>query len=127
MKRHPNPNNYDFDKNSQIQYHSDCFVWALENYKRLSSYENALKEQNKQLTSKDMELKKNYASVISGTYNEFQSNCWDLELLDSLKDNIMNNSDETIEKASKKAKKNKEHFDKIIDKRNEQALEDLFI
>lgn len=125
LKRHPNPNNYDFTENSQIKYHLDCFEWALENYKRLTTYENALKAQNKQLSSKDLELKKRYSSDIAGTYHEFQSNGWELELLDNLKGNVI---DETLEKASQKAKADKQKIDSIIDQRNEQIeLEDLII
>lgn len=126
LKRHPNPNNYDFNnENTKIQYQLDCFEWALENYKRLTTYENALKAQNKQLSSKDLELKKRYTSDIANTYNEFQSNRWDLELLNNLKGNVI---DETLEKASQKAKSDKQKIDSIIDQRNKQIeLEDLVI
>lgn len=126
LKRHPNPNNYDFNnENTKIQYQLDCFEWALENYKRLTTYENALKAQNKQLSSKDLELKKRYSSDIAGIYHEFQSNRWDLELLDNLKGNVI---DETLEKASQKAKSDKRKIDSIIDQRNKQIeLEDLVI
>lgn len=126
LKRHPNPDNYDFNnENTKIQYQLDCFQWALENYKRLTKYENALKAQNKQLPSKDLELKKRYSSDIAGIYHEFQSNRWELELLDDLKGNVI---DENIEKASQKAKSDKRKIDSIIDQRNKQIeLEDLII
>lgn len=99
LKRHPNPRKFDLEDyesaepTSRREYIKLKFAWAVENYKRITSYEAALKEYDSKMTlkAKDQELKSNYAQVMAACYDEYlrYGFTWGGELvLDKIKESI---------------------------------------
>lgn len=79
LKRHPNPRKFDLDDyksaepTSRREYIKLKFAWAVENYKRITGYEKALKEYDSKMTlkAKDQELKSNYVKIMAECYDEY--------------------------------------------------------
>lgn len=99
LKRHPNPRKFDLEDyesaepTSRREYIKLKFAWAVENYKRITSYEAALKEYDSKMTlkAKDHELKSNYVQVMAACYDEYirYAFTWGGELvLDGIKESI---------------------------------------
>lgn len=99
LKRHPNPRKFDLEDyesaepTSRKEYIKLKFAWAVENYKRITSYEKALKEYDSKmmLLTKDQGLKSNYAQVMAECYEEYDRQMFNwggTGVLDKIKESI---------------------------------------
>lgn len=100
LKRHPNPRKYYLDdEQDATEYYKLRFIWSVENYKRMTTYEKALKKYDKKLTLKeaDQKLKANYIKAMTESYDKFGTLTLNLVILDEIKDKILADTDVKID------------------------------
>lgn len=101
LKRHPNPKKYFDDETEKrddfdiynVEYIYARLHWALENYKRLTTYERQLKDYDSKskLSQKDAELKADYLNVIADCYQKYHDNKKVIANFEQLKESILAN------------------------------------
>lgn len=92
LKRHPNPKNEKYfledGEKDYEKFCTDSFEWAIENYKRITTYREKLKELGLNLSDKEEERLKQYTAKMAEVYKTFKMNNWNTNILDNLKNSI---------------------------------------